>query len=439
MKPIIDIIIPTWNNGQYFVPCVESIAKTGILNDMARLIVINNGSDPIKEWVKDLKNTLVLEPGENLGWERGLQLGLEHSDARFVVFQNDDTFIPRVSMQFYQSLLIPFLHSSAAAVGPVTTVASGMQSIFHPQSPRSETEASYLIFFCVMIRREALDKVGGIDLSLPGGDDFDLSIRLRQAGYHLVIQPNAFLIHHGFKSGERLRGGREKTGGWNSPEMIETTANALIRKHGLKTYLPTMWGLDYSGHRQRKDDLEGDLIRTLVDGDRVVELGCGPKKTVPHAVGVDIIKKGDPIPHLFGCFSIADIQADVFQPLPLTDCSQDVIIARHLLEHALDVARALINWNRVLKLQGRLIVAVPDEEIAHGIPMNPEHVHAFTARSLKSLMSLCGFSESISQSARNGVSFVGCYEKIRHIDALPCEMYQIKDKWQVINNSCTFI
>lgn len=412
---MLDIVIPTWNNPDFFNPCIESILKTGVLNTLANIIVVNNGDQPISEWLKQYPAIKVLKPGKNLGWERGLDLALKNSESPFVVFQNDDTFIPKSSMQFYNRLLIPFSNTKVAAVSPVTTVASGPQSVFYPGSPERLVDASFLIFFTVMLRRKYIDEVGGIDLSLPGGDDIDLSMRLRKTGYNLLIEPDAFLIHHGFKSGNRLRGDHTVKGGWNSIDMIETTAHALIRKHGFKTYINTLRPLEYKFNTDLKD-LEGDIVRSYVKGNSIVELGCGGKKTIDGSIGMDRVKNGDSIPNLPGQKSIADIVGDVQDPLPFENGSKGNLIARHLLEHCQDPLKTISRWNKVLKPEGRLIVAVPNEQVTSGIPMNPEHTISFTQESLSNMMKACGFKTVDSKDAKNGVSFVGCYEKVLSMD-----------------------
>lgn len=424
MKYMIDIIIPTWNNPEYLCPCVDSIIKTGALGGLARLIIVNNGKQPVKEFIGDHPDIMVLDAGENLGWEGGLKLGLKHSDSKYVVFQNDDTHIPPASTttNFYQNLIMPFGNGNVAAVGPVTTVAAGPQSVFHPNCPRSVTETTFLIGFCLAVRRDLLDAAGGIDDALRGGDDFDLSIRLRKLGKLIVINPYAFLIHHGFKTGTRVKGDFTTKGGWNSVEMQENTNHDLIVKHGLKSFVKAMYGIDYDKTEKpvprELPDSEGDFIRGLVVGDSVLELGCGDKKTVPHAVGVDRFKKDTFIP-IISKISVADVQADVQEPLPFPDNSQDTIISRHILEHCLDVVETLKNWSRVLKIGGRLIVAVPDEGVAVGVPLNPEHVHAFNKKSLENIMALCGFKGVAFSEAVNNMSLVGCFEKVSEFSEIP--------------------
>lgn len=416
MKPKLSIIVPTWNNPEFLNPCVQSIIATGALSGLANLIIVNNGKQPVKEFVKDIPNIEVLEPGENLGWERGLQYGLKHTDAEFVCFQNDDTHIPRANNNFYSQLLWPFHSQDVAAVGPATTVASGWHSIFSPRPLMNISEVSFLIFFTVMLRRKDLDQVGGIDLSCPGGDDFDLSIRLRKAGKKLLINPNAFLIHHGFKTGTRVRGDHTVAGGWNSKEMAAATNRWLIQKHGFKTYIETIRGLEYVAG-QAPADTEGEAVASFVRGPRIVELGCGFRKTVPQAIGIDRVAKDETCVNIDQKPCVADIQADVSLPLPLDPFSVDTLIARHVLEHCLDTVQTLKNWNKVLKENGRLIVAVPNEGILQSIPLNPEHVHAFTPESLKNVMELCGFKAIELADPGNGISFIGVYEKVFHVES----------------------
>lgn len=410
MKPL-SIIVPTWNNEEYLTPCVMSILRTGVLNSFADLIIVNNGKQDIERLFGGVNGIKILNPGTNLGWEGGLEAGLKESNSPFVVFQNDDTFIPPVSHRFYTRLLSNFQNDNVAAVGPTTTCAGNMQSIYHPGCPIVPLETSLLIFFTVMVRRSHLEEVGGVDTTLPGGDDLDLSIRFRKNGKHIIIDPGAFLIHHGFKTGTRVKGDHSTKGGWNSIEMTEKTNIALIKKHGFKEYWKMVQGLNYTSSEIK--DLEGDLVRSFVNGDKnILELGCGATKTVERSLGMDRVPKGGHIPHLHGAVSVADIVGDVQEDIPLEENSQDIIIARHILEHCIDTLDTVKKWKKVIRPGGKLIVAVPDERVTKSIPLNPEHLHAFSPESLKSVLETSGFKEIKSESANNGTSFVGCYERL---------------------------
>jgi SAM-dependent methyltransferase len=366
------------------------------------------------DFLKDWPNTKVLSPGKNLGWEGGLELGLKHAQGDFICFQNDDTLIPKATQSFYSQLLWPFHNKNVAAVGPTTTVAAGWHSIFNKSTPRSLTEVPFLIFFTAMVRRSYLEEVGGIDVTAPGGDDLDLCMRFRKAGKNVLINPDAFIIHHAFKTGERVRGGPDKPGGWNSKEMSDRTNRWLIQKHGFKFYMETIRGFSYEN--STPPDTEGETISTFVRGTKIVELGCGYRKTVPQAIGVDQAAAGESPSNLHeGMKSVADIKADVTKQLPRELLNTDTIIARHILEHSVNTVETLKYWNEILKTGGRLIIAVPNQDIINSIPLNPEHVHAFTPSSLKDIAELCGFKQIETRDPMNGISFVSCFEKVMNM------------------------
>lgn len=414
MSALCDIIIPTWNNPAFLNPCVNSISRSGMLTSGgARLIVVDNGDKiPVDPDIEKIPNTIVIKAGANLGWEGGLKKGLEYSNAKFVCFQNDDTLIPRSSINFYEKLITPFADDNIGIVGPTTTNASGIQSIFHPQTPYWPVSVPWVIFFCAMLRRSDLDAIGGIDDSLPGGDDFDVCMRMSQANKKIVINPNAFLIHHGFVTGTRVHGDHTVKNGWNNIEFTDKVNWGLIKKHGFKKFIENRMRMEILPAGTQKTDVEGDIVRSHVNGEtKILELGCGGQKTLEKSIGVDRVPSNETIPNLHSTKSIADVFADVEKPLPFEPGSQEVIIARHILEHCINSIATIKHWKNALKIGGKLIIAVPDEKVDRSIPMNPEHVHAFTEESLSELMETLGFKTIETRQTGNGVSFVGCYEK----------------------------
>ena len=412
----LDVLIPSWNNIDYVGQCVNSILAHTMSRQNLRIIVINNGEKELENYLTKHPLVKIVHAGKNLGWEGGLKLGLEHSTAPIVCFMNDDTFVPFSSHLWVNRCLAEFRDQNVAAVGPVSNVVRGAQNIFLDQfAGYSSPYAPFLIGFCVFVRRSDLDAAGGIDDTLPGGDDFDLSIRLKKLGKKLVICRDVFIFHHGFKSGERLRGNASRPGGWNSKEMTEKTNIALINKHGFRTFVDTNYGGTENPNRtpdgtQRK---EQDVVKEFIKPGVVYDLGCGNDKTIPEAIGVDKIENGDTIPCLEGKNkSVADIIADVTQELPFDDGSADTIIVRHILEHCIDTVQTLKNWIKKLKPEGRLIIAVPDERFFLSIPMNPEHRHAYTPESLDKLLMLLGMKRTGFAEKYNGVSFTMVFEKV---------------------------
>ena len=195
--------------------------------------------------------------------------------------------------------------------------------------------------------------------------------------------------------------------------MSDKTNIALIKKHGFRSYCQCMFGSSEAPESRIKPDrdVEGKVVKDLIRGDKIVELGCGSSKTVEGSVGVDLIQKGDIIHTLERALSVADVVADITKPLPFADESIDTIVARHIFEHCVDSIGCLRNWTAKIKKDGRLIITVPDERITHSIPLNPEHVHAFTPNTLEGLANVVGLKNVETIDNYNGISFTMCLEK----------------------------
>lgn len=408
---IVDIIIPTFNGNQFLVPCVQSIYRNTMPDDLFKIIIVNNGEQANMEAFKGSPYIDILQMPNNAGWEGGLKAGLAVSTAKYVMFMNDDTMIPSHQRLWLVKLLNHFEYESCAAVGPTSNVVMGKQNIFFDYY-QEMLRTKFLIGFCMLVRRRDLDAAGGIDTTLPGGDDLDLSIRLRALNKYLLIDRDVFVWHHGFKTGERVEGGANVAGGWNSIEKVEKTNHALIRKHGLRAFMD-LWKEEESPDMRMPcgwGDLEGDLVRKYAIGEKIAELGCGNKKTISNSIGIDIAPAGEHIPGLqMSAISVADIHADVEQELPISDF--DTITAQHVLEHMVDATAAVTSWRNALKHGGRLIIAVPDHTNRNTILLNYQHVHAWTPESLQNFMEAIGMKTIAVEDAKNQVSFVGVFER----------------------------
>lgn len=233
------IIIPTYNGNDYLIPLLNSLLFTW-KEGLFHIYLVNNGEIHNMDGIANPHVTVLQQP-ENVGWEGGLKVGLNASTEDLVLFLNDDTFIPMNSVDWLDRMTDHFKHDNVGAVGPASNCVRGAQNIFSGTPYDQDLLlVNFLIGFCLMVRRSALEKAAGIDDTLPGGDDLDLSIRLRKAGYGLICDRNVFVYHHGFKTGERVKGTPNMKGGWNSVEMTERTDWALMEKHGLPEWLNCM-------------------------------------------------------------------------------------------------------------------------------------------------------------------------------------------------------
>ena len=226
---MIDILIPTMDNRPYLEPCLRSILGETRRSDY-QITVINNGPPGSLEWLAH-STVQWLEPGKNLGWTGGLQLGLSLTKGDTVLFLNDDTLIPPGAHEWLTLLSSNLENPDVGAVGPATNLAIGTQGRVAIDGPLV-APAPFLVGFCFLVRRQALVSAGGVDPSLPGGDDIDLSIRLRKKHWVLLVDKRVFVYHHGFVTGNRVYGPAHVPGGWNSREYGKAVTDALLAKHG---------------------------------------------------------------------------------------------------------------------------------------------------------------------------------------------------------------
>ena len=111
----------------------------------------------------------------------------------------------------------------------------------------------------------------------------------------------------------------------------------------------------------------------------ILDLGCGNNKTMPNIVGIDLYKT--PEPSLIGSLD----------ELPVKTETVDILISRHSLEHMVDPVKTLWEWDRVLKMGGKVIIILPDhgendtlsKEIGNGL-----HFHAYTRESFKNFLTM---------------------------------------------------
>jgi SAM-dependent methyltransferase len=103
---------------------------------------------------------------------------------------------------------------------------------------------------------------------------------------------------------------------------------------------------------------------------KVLELGCGQKKIVPHSTSVDLNPR-----------SRADVIHDLNRfPYPFADDSFDLVIAEHVLEHLDNVIAVVEEVHRICRPHALFCVEVPHFSNAEFFT-DPTHRHAFSTRS----------------------------------------------------------
>jgi ubiquinone/menaquinone biosynthesis C-methylase UbiE len=157
------------------------------------------------------------------------------------------------------------------------------------------------------------------------------------------------------------------------------------------------------------------LVAELTAGARLLDLGCGTGEFTAiaaaagaQALGADVAsaalaraRAAHPSLH----FELVPFDG----PLPLPDNSFDLVWASEVIEHVADTALWLSEVRRVLVPRGKLLLTTPSHGrlrlLLGGIerysaPLG-DHLHLYTARSLRELLGEFGFGE-ISVRAATG-------------------------------------
>lgn len=403
MDPVLTICIPTLHNPEQLGWCLTSLLKH--TDYPYKIVVVDNGcAGLVKEDVKSLEfeHIEVLEPDCNLGWMGSINLALEQCDTMLFCMMNDDVCFLPGQKEYWRVLTTHLGDGRVGSVGPCSNYVAGTQSLMELTTP-DVFDASLIIGVCNVMRTDTLKELGGLDESLPGGDDLDLSMRLLQAGMCIRIDKRAFLYHAGQQTGKRVQGEH-----WNSQWMQELTNNALVKKHGFKAWYEcyqASWKdtdavdavLDeHSEHDWYEEQLEA------FGGKIGVSLGCGSDR-LGETVGLDVRKNGSS--GGAGGAKQTTVDSDVTahaESIPYMDSTQDYIVAGHVLEHLIDPESALAEWRRVLKSDGKLFLTAPNHELLQTMLIDYTHVHAYTPVTLKRLLFNAGFIVEFCESHAMG-------------------------------------
>jgi GT2 family glycosyltransferase len=171
-----------------------------------RVIVVDNGSGSKTRDYLATKDVEVVRLNENRGFVRGTNAGLERvRDGEDVLLLNDDVCVVDPG---WLSKLASLLVDDVGAVGPTSNFVMGSQSmVYFPEDLLPVVhEAKFLVGFCMLIRSDVFSEVGVLDerFGMGGCDDMDYSIRVRRAGFRMLVNRNSFLFHWGSMSIKRF-------------------------------------------------------------------------------------------------------------------------------------------------------------------------------------------------------------------------------------------
>jgi GT2 family glycosyltransferase len=213
-----DIVIPVWNQPVFTRDCIDSIGKNTAGVDY-RIIIIDNASDSdTKKYLEGLargegQKVLLHRNERNTGFIRAANCGISLSDAPYICILNNDT----ITSDGWLGTMIDIAESgkdigivnpSSNNLGqrpergePIERYASSLSS----QKGRF-VELGTAIGFCMLIKREVIDRIGVFDevYGMGNFEDTDFSRRAVKEGYRCVRACGAYVYHRENTSFKRL-------------------------------------------------------------------------------------------------------------------------------------------------------------------------------------------------------------------------------------------
>ncbi len=295
----VSIVVVTYNALPWIERCLESVRTY-------ETIVVDHGStDGTLELVRERFPEARLVEQENRGFGAGNNAGMRVASGRYFLLLNPDAWLTEGAIE----RLVAFAdeHPEAAVVGPrllnpdgtlqrsvrgyPTPWRIGTEYFFlRKLAPRSRAlnaffganfdhesvrEAEFLGGACLLVRREAVDSVGGFDEDFfLMSEEVDWCYRFRQAGWKVLFYPGAEVVH-------------VLTASVNPAlfrELVRGHLRFLLKHRGARVAERArrvmLWGLRLRGLFSRGDRGRAfwDTARWLSSGTAATLLGVGPEQ-----------------------------------------------------------------------------------------------------------------------------------------------------------------
>ena len=194
--------------------CIESLlANTNYPH--WRLLIVDDQSDEmtrtmLEGYASQYPNIVVHRHETNLGFVGTYNHGIALAKAKYLVFVNSDIIVPPGWLG--RLVEVAEADPSIALVNPLSNEAANLSVPMAPgtscfsldkllaaKNGNVAFDIVTAIGFCLLVRREALERHGALDDAFGRGycEDSDLHMRLTSHGWRSVAAPNTYVYHLG--------------------------------------------------------------------------------------------------------------------------------------------------------------------------------------------------------------------------------------------------
>jgi N-acetylglucosaminyl-diphospho-decaprenol L-rhamnosyltransferase len=211
----VSVITVTHHSEGVIGQCLASLGRS------AEIIVVDNASeDATRDIVRgDCPAARLIHNPVGLGYGNGLNCGLRVAEREFALVMNPDAFIGPGAIE--QLVAAADRYPDAAVFAPTFRDGDGKVVRSHDvdlfrrdtftfgpnyREPDGDLCADYIAAAVLLVRREAFAALGFFDPNIfLYYEDDDFCMRMRQAGWGLVLVSGAYVVHIGGASGRPSR------------------------------------------------------------------------------------------------------------------------------------------------------------------------------------------------------------------------------------------
>ena len=203
-----DIIIPVWNQLKETSRCVESVREN--TKFPYRLIIVDNASDDgTRKYLESLRNNfpdMILERNDkNEGFIKAVNKGIKISDADYICLLNNDTIVTKVWLSEMIDVArsdekIGIVNPASNNLGqdiPKGMTIDGLAEVLKGKHKGESVGLGTAFGFCMLIKRDVINKVGFFDEIFDMGnfEDTDFCLRAKREGFKIVRSLASYVYH----------------------------------------------------------------------------------------------------------------------------------------------------------------------------------------------------------------------------------------------------
>lgn len=206
---VCDLILLSWNQLDETRACINTLFTATRVP--CRLIIVDNASESnVREYLSSIKpagaisDVIYLQNEKNEGFPRGMNRGIKASTARYVCLLNNDLKFTQGWLQELIDVLdkypqIGLLNPTSNTLGihpdtgsSIDTHAQVLSKMHHQY-----VEASKCSGFCLLIKREVIDRIGILSEEVDRFffEDEDYSMRVQEAGFQCAAALGSYVYH----------------------------------------------------------------------------------------------------------------------------------------------------------------------------------------------------------------------------------------------------